>query len=58
MEDKVAQHLAEEMAAIIGSQAIKISKLITTIEDLQNKNAQLNLQISELRKEGKNDTKH
>lgn len=58
MEDKVTQHVAEEMAGIIGNQAIRISRLITTIEDLQAKNAQLNLQISELRKEGKNDSKH
>lgn len=48
--DKAVQYVAQEMAAELANSAIKIAELKKVIDDLQEKNAKLNLQVDSLRK--------
>lgn len=60
-DDKVIAHFGTEMANIIAEQALTISKLKVLLEQEQSKNAELNIQLTALRKDDKHggsDTKH
>ena len=60
-DDKVIAHFGTEMANIIAEQALTISKLKVLLEQEQSKNAELNIQLTTLRKDdkhGRSDTKH
>lgn len=60
-DDKVIAHFGTEMANIVAEQALTISKLKVLLEQEQSKNAELNIQLTALRKDddhGGSDTKH
>lgn len=59
----IAQYSAQEFAAIIANSTLKVAQLMTKNEELESKNAQLNLQVTVLRKKlgdqnGRSNLKH
>ena len=60
-DDKVIAQFVSELTNIIAEQALTISKLKVLLEQEQSKNAELNIQLTALRKDdkyGRSDTKH